>query len=177
MAYRWLALAVIGLHFGYLAYLVAGGFLAWRWPRTLALHLIAVTWGVLIIGTKVPCPLIWLQNALRTRGGQRELGTSFVDAYVRGVFYPADHEVTARALVAVVIAVSWLGLIPRGTLAGGRGHVGRARTADVTELAGQGGPASQHEHVGHERAPRRQADADPRPGRQAGGGHERFDHP
>ena len=177
MVHRWLALAVIGLHFGYLAYLVAGGYLAWRWPRTVALHLLAVTWGVLIIGTKAPCPLTWLQNTLRTRGGQEELSTSFVDTYVRSVFFPADHEITARALLALLIAVSWLGLFQRRSLAGGGGHIGRAGTAEVTELAGQGGPATQHEHVGHERAPRRQADADPGPGRQAGGCHERLDHP
>jgi len=111
MGYRWLAVAVIGLHLGYLAYLVAGGYLAWRWPRTFALHLIAVAWGLLIIATKAPCPVTWLQNTLRARGGQRALDMSFVDTYVRGVFYPAGHETATRALVAVVIAVSWLRLM------------------------------------------------------------------
>ncbi|MGH8970645.1 MAG: DUF2784 domain-containing protein [Actinomycetes bacterium] len=111
MWYRWLAVAVIGLHLGYLTYLVAGGYLAWRWPRTFALHLVAVTWGFLIIATEAPCPLTWLQNTLRVRGSQRELDMSFVDTYVRGVFYPAGHETTARGLLAVVIAVSWLRLM------------------------------------------------------------------
>ncbi len=110
MLYRWLAIAVIGLHFGYLAYLVAGGYLAWRWPRTFVLHLISVTWGVLIISAKAPCPLTLLQNTLRERGGQRKLDMSFIDTYVRGTFYPADHQIAARALVALMVAVSWLGL-------------------------------------------------------------------
>ena len=113
MVYRWLALAVIGLHFAYLAYLVTGGFLAWRWPRTFALHLVAVVWGALIIVTEVTCPMTWLQNSLRTRGGEPELDLSFIDTYVRGVFFPADHEVAARVLVAIVIAVSWLRLASR----------------------------------------------------------------
>jgi hypothetical protein len=113
MVYRWLALAVIGLHFAYLAYLVTGGFLAWRWPRTFALHLVAVVWGALIIVTEVTCPMTWLQNSLRTRGGEPELDLSFIDTYVRGVFFPADHEVAARVLVALVIAVSWLRLASR----------------------------------------------------------------
>jgi hypothetical protein len=113
MVYRWLALAVLVLHFGYLAYLVAGGYLAWRWPRTFAPHLAATAWGALIIVTEVTCPMTWLQNTLRTRGGQPELDLSFIDTYVRGVAFPTDHEVAARIVVAVVIAVSWLGLAVR----------------------------------------------------------------
>jgi len=110
MPYRWLALGVVALHLGYLAYLVAGGFLAWRWQRTLALHLICAIWAVLIVTTEAPCPLTWLQNALRSLGGQEDLTMSFVDTYVGGVFYPGDHETTARAVVALLVAVSWLGL-------------------------------------------------------------------
>jgi hypothetical protein len=113
MFYRWLAIAVIGLHFGYLAYLVVGGFLAWRWPLSFVPHLIAVAWGVLIIAGTAPCPLTWLQNTLRERGGQRRLDMSFIDTYVRGVLFPADHEIAARALVALIVAVAWLGLLLR----------------------------------------------------------------
>ena len=113
MVYQWLALAVIVLHFGYLAYLVAGGYLAWRWPRTFALHLMAVMWGALIIVTEVTCPLTFLQNTLRVRAGQPELDVSFIDTYVGGVFFPADQEVAARVVVALVIAVSWLGVASR----------------------------------------------------------------
>ena len=113
MVYQWLAMAVVLLHFGYLAYLVAGGYLAWRWPRTLALHLVAVVWAVLIVVTEVTCPLTWLQNGLRTRAGQPELELSFIDTYVGGVFFPADHEVAARLLVALLVAVSWFGLASR----------------------------------------------------------------
>lgn len=110
MAYRWLALLVIVLHFGYLAYLVAGGFLAWRWRRSLALHLATVAWAVLVVVGNVACPLTWLQNAFRTRSGQPELAKSFIDTYVRGVFFPMDQEIAARLVVAAVITVSWLGL-------------------------------------------------------------------
>ena len=110
MVYRWLGVAVVALHLGYLAYLVVGGFLAWRWHRTFALHLVSAIWAVLIVATDAPCPLTWLENALRRLGGREELTLSFIDTYVRGVFYPVDHEMAARALVSVIIAVSWLGL-------------------------------------------------------------------
>ncbi len=113
IVYQWLALTVIALHFVYLAYLVCGGYLAWRWPRTITVHALAVIWGTLIIVTEVTCPLTWLQNTLRTRGGQQELDLSFIDTYVRGVFFPADHEVAARVVVALVIGTSWLGVASR----------------------------------------------------------------
>ena len=41
MGYRLLTTLILVLHFGFLVYLVVGGFLAWRWPRTLWLHLVA----------------------------------------------------------------------------------------------------------------------------------------
>jgi len=41
MGYRLLADGVAGVHYAYLAYLLVGGFVAWRWPRTLVAHAIA----------------------------------------------------------------------------------------------------------------------------------------
>jgi hypothetical protein len=116
MAYRSLAVAVAAVHLGYLAYLLVGGFLAWRWPRTLLLHLLAAGWGAYIVVTASPCPLTLLQNLLRARAGQPPLEPGFVDVYVTGVVYPGDHEVTARVLLAVVVASSWGGLAVRRSL-------------------------------------------------------------
>lgn len=113
MGYRLLADAVAGVHYAYLAYLLVGGFVAWRWPRTIALHAIAAVWAVLIIATPVPCPLTAAQNALRERGGQRPLSESFINTYIRGTFYPAAHETQTRVLVAGIVAVSWVGFAVR----------------------------------------------------------------
>ncbi len=113
MVYRWLASAVAGAHFGYLAYLVGGGYLAWRWPRTFVLHLATVTWAVLIVAAGLECPLTSWQNALRARGGQHRLSASFLNTYVRGVFYPAGHEAAVQGVVALIVAISWIGLAAR----------------------------------------------------------------
>jgi hypothetical protein len=113
MGYRLLADAVAGVHYAYLAYLLVGGFVAWRWPRTIVLHGIAAFWAVLIIATPVPCPLTAAQNAMRERGGQRPLSESFINAYIRGTFYPAAHDTEARVVVAGVVAVSWIGFALR----------------------------------------------------------------
>lgn len=120
MGYRLLALAVAAVHVAYLAYLLVGGFLAWRWPRTFLLHLLAAGWGAFIVMTASPCPLTWAQNMLRSRAGQLPLEPGFVDVYLTGVVYPSEHEVTTRMLLAVVVASSWAGLAVRSSLRGGR---------------------------------------------------------
>jgi hypothetical protein len=107
--WRGLADAVAGVHYGYIGYMIAGGFLAWRWPKTIWVHVVAVVWAVLIVTTKVPCPLTALQNHLRESAGERPLSGSFINTYIRGTFYPADQQTLARVATGLVIVVSWLG--------------------------------------------------------------------
>jgi Protein of Unknown function (DUF2784) len=113
MGYRLLGDAVAGVHYAYLAYLLVGGFVAWRWPRTIALHAIAAVWAVLIIATPVPCPLTAAQNALRERGGQPPLRDTFINTYIRGTFYPAAYETETRVVVAGIVVASWVGFAVR----------------------------------------------------------------
>lgn len=113
MLYSWLAVAVAGLHYAFLAYLVTGGYLAWRWPRSLGLHILAATWGFVVVAASLPCPLTALQNWLRRRAQEPVLTRSFLDTYVRGVFYPAAHEQVVQELVALLILASWTGFVLR----------------------------------------------------------------
>jgi hypothetical protein len=83
--FRVLADAVVPVHCGFLLYLISGGFLAWRWPRTIGLHLLAAVWGTLIVTTGMPSPLTALQDELREAGGEGPLhGWGFISLYVRG---------------------------------------------------------------------------------------------
>lgn len=108
MPYRWLAVAVSVLHLGYLTYLVVGGYLAWRIPRTFPLHVTAVGWGVAVVALRLPCPLTSLQNALLVRGGEPELDGGFIDHYLDGVVYPAGYDTVVKAVAATAVAVSWI---------------------------------------------------------------------
>lgn len=109
----WRALAdvVVGVHYAFLAYLVVGGFIAWRWRKTIWVHAGAAVWGILIIVTKVPCPLTALQNQFRENAGMHSMGTSFINIYVRGTLYPAEHETLAQLAIAVVVLASWIGFV------------------------------------------------------------------
>lgn len=109
MLFRWLALAVVCLHAAYLVYLVVGGFLAWRWPRTFLVHVVAAAWGVIVVAASLPCPLTTLQNLLRVQGGQPALRESYLDTYVRDVIYPTEYQNAIYVAIAVTVAISWLG--------------------------------------------------------------------
>jgi Protein of Unknown function (DUF2784) len=110
MGYRLLATLILTTHFVYLAYLVAGGFLAWRWPRTIWLHLAAAAWGFALVAATLPCPLTYAEDWARQRAGEAPLTKGFVDRYIEGVVYPEQYTTLARGLAAVAVLVSWVGV-------------------------------------------------------------------
>jgi hypothetical protein len=111
--WRWSGDGAVVVHFAYLAYLLAGGFVAWRWPKTIVPHAVAALWAVLMVATPVDCPLTILQEEFRRRAGQGPLHGGFVDIYIRGRLYPADRTGVAQIVVGVVVAGSWIGLAAR----------------------------------------------------------------
>jgi hypothetical protein len=109
VVYHWLVNVILALHFGYLAYLVLGGFLAWRWPRAILAHLAAVSWAILIVLEWVDCPLTWAEGWARERSGDAPLTAGFIDRYITGVIYPPEYLLQARAAVATMVLISWVG--------------------------------------------------------------------
>lgn len=59
----------VGAHLAYLLYVPSGGFLALRWPRTMALHVPAVGWGIAVVTLRLPCPLTILESWARRSAG------------------------------------------------------------------------------------------------------------
>ncbi|GAB2656241.1 DUF2784 domain-containing protein [Nocardia goodfellowii] len=110
MLYRLMADATAAAHFAFVAYVVVGGFSAWRWPRTMWLHLIAVGWGFGTVLIGYDCPLTYVEDWARRRAGQEGLPSSgFIDHYLTGVIYPDSALGLVRGLVAVCVVVSWAG--------------------------------------------------------------------
>jgi len=109
MLHRLLADGVMATHFGYLVYLVVGGFLAWRWPRAIYPHLVAVAWALGIVLIGFPCPLTGIERRLRSETG--EFG--FIDRYLEGVVYPEEFTTVLRIGVAVMVAIAYRGWFHR----------------------------------------------------------------
>ena len=119
MTTRLLADAVLLLHFGFLAFVVGGALLVWRWPRLAWLHLPALAWGAYVVLAGEICPLTPLENALRQAGGASGYEGSFIEHYLLPLIYPGAVQGPAgrgvqvtlgTALVAVnagVYALAW----------------------------------------------------------------------
>jgi len=113
VGYEWLVTLVLVLHFSYVAYVVVGGFLAWRWPAAIWPHLVACAWGGLIVAGLVNCPLTDAEAWARELAGQGPMTAGFVDRYLENVIYPGRYVALAQAAVALVVAVSWAGAYRR----------------------------------------------------------------
>ncbi|MFW5417448.1 DUF2784 domain-containing protein [Nocardiopsis sp. CNT-189] len=125
MGYRLLAEAAMLVHFAFLGYVVAGGFLAWRWPAALWPHAAAACYGLGIIAIGWDCPLTHVEQWARLRAGESGLPPGgFVEHYLTGVVYPAEYLTEVRLAAAAAVLCSWAGALVlarrRRRAAGGR---------------------------------------------------------
>ena len=107
MPYRLLADLVVGVHALFVAFVIAGGLLALRWPWVAAVHLPAAVGGALIEFRGGVCPLTPLENSLRASAGQAGYEGGFIEHYLLPVLYPAGLTRGVQlSLGALVIAVN-----------------------------------------------------------------------
>src|SRR2546422_7166622 len=69
MVYRVLADCVVLVHAAFVAFVVLGGFLAWRWRAVVLLHVPCALWGIAIEYGGLGCPLSPPGDLLRERAG------------------------------------------------------------------------------------------------------------
>lgn len=146
LPYTIVVVLAVALHFVFIGYLVVGGFLAWRRPATIGLHLAVVGWGAASLTLGLPCPLTDLERFGRAGAAMGELSAEgFIEHYLTGVWYPADSTAAVQALVFCTVLCSWLGLgvrRPRRSPAPGprpTQRLGQLRRRRTEELA----PANQ----------------------------------
>jgi Protein of Unknown function (DUF2784) len=111
--FKILATAALAAHFCFLAYVIFGGFLAWRWPRAFWPHLVAAAWGLAVVSVPLACPLTYLENWARLEAGESGLTQGFIDRYIEGVLYPQQYTRLLQVAVAVMVLGSWLGTCRR----------------------------------------------------------------
>ena len=103
MIYRFLADLVVLVHFGFIAFVLLGGLLAFRRQWVAWLHIPAVGWGGFIELTGRLCPLTPLENQLRRAGGLTEYSQSFIEQYVIPVVYPAGLTPEFQTLMGFLL--------------------------------------------------------------------------
>ena len=109
MIWRILADLLVILHLAFAAFVIFGGFLAWKWRRTAWAHLPALGWGFWVETSGQICPLTPLEIHLRSLAGEAGYQGGFLNHYVVTLLYPPgltrpDQWVLAALLVAINVA-------------------------------------------------------------------------
>lgn len=115
MTARLSADVLVALHFAFIAFVVAGGFLTFKHRRWAFVHLPAVAWAAWTEFTATVCPLTPWENALRAEAGDAGYKGGFVEHYIVPLIYPEGLTPDAQvglgigivALNAVIYAFAW----------------------------------------------------------------------
>ncbi len=117
MYWKLLADAIVVAHLAFIAFVVGGGFVAWRFRKAVLVHLPALAWGIWIEASGWICPLTPLENHLRELAGDAGYRGGFIEHYILPVVYPPGlTRDTQWTLAGVLIALNLLaygGLVVR----------------------------------------------------------------
>jgi hypothetical protein len=132
-----LATLVVVVHLAFVAFVVAGGLLALRWPRVAWAHLPAAAWGAAIALGGFICPLTPLENWLRVQAGETPYDTGFLEHYLLPILYPAtltrNVQIVTGVLVILVNALVYLRVSTRAGGGAGRSQWHRVGTTIGSE--------------------------------------------
>ena len=112
-----LAASVAITHLALIAFLLAGGLLAWRWRRLLWVHVPFLLAILTINLLGADCPLTNLELALLQAGGAQPYDGGFIEHYLVEPVYPDGITPRVRmaiyAVAGVPNAVAYAGLLAR----------------------------------------------------------------
>ena len=82
------AAVVLVVHLAWILFVIAGAFLTrWR-PWLTALHLLSLTWGIIVELTPLPCPLTLAEWWFERKAGHAAYQGGFLVHYLSAAVYP-----------------------------------------------------------------------------------------
>lgn len=109
---------VVTAHAAFIAFLLVGGFLAWRWPRLAWAHVPAVVGTAVVFALGSDCPLTDLEKHFRRQAGERPYRGGFVAHYLLPMVPDSVRTVGAPILVVAASVAAYAGYIARRRRAG-----------------------------------------------------------
>lgn len=126
MAYRFLADAVAVVHGLFVLFVVAGGLIAFHWPRVAWVQLPCAAYGVLVEWVGWVCPLTPLEDRLRRLAGEAGHPGGFVEHRLLPLLYPQPFPPWLAAGLGASVVVLNLAVYAALLL---RGRRGKQRTS------------------------------------------------
>ena len=118
MIYSFSSNVVVLLHFIFVIFATIGGLLCIWWRKMSWLHLPAAVWAAIISFAGWVCPLTYLENWLRIKGGMTDYSEGFIIRYISPVIYPEglthDHQIFLGVSI-VVLNLAIYGYIVKST--------------------------------------------------------------
>jgi hypothetical protein len=108
-----LADVTVVVHIAALLYIGLGGFLAWRWPKTIFVHVCFAIWGVAVNLLPINCPLTALEDYFRGLQGLGPLPGGFNEYYIYGSIVPRDLLPLVAFGAVILLVVSYVGVYQR----------------------------------------------------------------
>jgi hypothetical protein len=117
VAFRLAADLTVVAHLAFVALVLAGGFVAWRRPGVLRLHLPAVAVSAVLAVRGLDCPLTEVEKWLRRQAGDPVYEGGFIAHYlVEPVYAPGTTptvRVGLRVFTIAVVVIAYLGFARR----------------------------------------------------------------
>ncbi|MGA9523027.1 MAG: DUF2784 domain-containing protein [Myxococcaceae bacterium] len=98
-----LADLVVVIHLAFVAFIMLGGLLVFRWRWVAWLHLPTAIWGTAIEFAGWICPLTPLENWLRAQSGGTPYERGFVEHYLLPVLYPSGLSRTDQFVLGALV--------------------------------------------------------------------------
>ena len=103
--YNVLANAIVLAHFLFIAFVICGGLLVIRWPRSAVVHLPMAVWGAAVEIFGWVCPLTPLENYFRLLAGNSSYNGDFIARYLIPVIYPENLTNESQQLLGGIVIV------------------------------------------------------------------------
>jgi hypothetical protein len=113
MLYARSADLVVIVHAAFIAFVLVGGYAAWRLPRLVWVHIPAVLLTAALFAFGADCPLTDLEKYLRRRAGEPVYRDGFVAHYLLPIVPDGARAVALPVFVVVLTAAAYAGYIAR----------------------------------------------------------------
>ncbi len=103
--YKILADTIVIIHCLFIAFVIFGGLLIIRWPRTAYVHVPAAIWGVAVEFFGWFCPLTPLENHFRFLAGKGSYEGDFIEKYLLPLIYPENLTPSIQQILGMMVVI------------------------------------------------------------------------